>query len=111
MAVDVDSVPAGHGPHPAASPYDKRISEALGISAFEVYQVELPPGAETVPHDHLDDRNEDVYAILSGTGWVVVDDEAIPVRPGQFISVDISSTRYMRAGDDGLTFIALCAEG
>jgi hypothetical protein len=31
------------------------VSETLGISAFEVYKVELPPGAETVRHDYLDD--------------------------------------------------------
>lgn len=109
VIVDADSIPSGPGPHPAASPYDKRISEALGISAFEVYQVELPAGAHTVPHDHLDDRNEDVYAIIAGAGWAVVDDETIPIRPGQFVSVDIGSTRYLKAGEDGLTVIALCA--
>jgi uncharacterized cupin superfamily protein len=96
VIVDVNSVPAGHGPHPAASPYDKRISEALGVTAFEVYQVELPARAETVRHNHLDDRNEDVYAIISGAGWVVVDDEPTAVQRGHFISVDIGSTRYLR---------------
>lgn len=48
-----DDVPAGRGPHPAASPFDKRVSEALGVNAFAMYQVELPPGASTEPHDHL----------------------------------------------------------
>lgn len=59
--VDPSSVAAAPGPHPAASPFDKRVSEALGISAFEVYQVELPPEAETVRHDHPDDGVEDLY--------------------------------------------------
>ena len=96
--VDASTIPAGHGPHPAASPYARRISEALGVTAFEVYQVELPPDAETVPHDHIDDRNDDVYAITAGDGWLVVDDEATPVEPGQFISVDMRYTRHLRAG-------------
>ncbi|MGU3433211.1 cupin [Actinomycetes bacterium M1A6_2h] len=108
--VDVATISSGHGPHPAASPYDKRVSEALGVRAFEVYQVELPAGAETVRHDHVDDRNEDVYAVISGSGWVVVDDVPTRVGPGHFISVDIESTRFLRAGDDGLVFIAVCAE-
>ena len=51
-------------PHPAASPFDKRVSEVLGIKAFEVYRVELPPNAETVRHDHLDDGVEDLYFIV-----------------------------------------------
>ncbi len=56
------------GPHPAASPHDKGVGEALGIRAFGLYQVELPPGGETVRHDHISDGAEDVYAILHGTG-------------------------------------------
>lgn len=106
--VDPTSITAGSGPHPAASPFDKRISEQLGISAFEVYQVELPPGAETVRHDHLEDQVEDVYAILRGEGWVIVDGEPVSVEPGQFIAVTVESVRQVRAGDTGLDFIALC---
>ncbi|UEA61778.1 hypothetical protein LK459_20770 [Gordonia otitidis] len=98
VIVDAKSVAAGHGPHPAASPFDRRISETLGITAFEVYQVELPAHAETVTHDHTDDRNDDVYAIISGSGWVVVDDTPYPITPGQFISVDLEHRRHLRAG-------------
>lgn len=110
VIVDATSIPAGHGPHPAASPYDRRISEALNVTAFEVYQVELPPGAETVPHNHLDDRNDDVYAIIAGDGWIVIDDQPYPVMPGQFVSVELQHRRHLRAGPHGLTFIAICAE-
>lgn len=65
--VDAAQLPATPGPHPAASPYDKGVGQALGVRAFGIYQIELPPGAQTVRHDHLDDRTEDVYAILSGS--------------------------------------------
>ncbi len=107
--VDPTLITARPGPHPAASPFDKRISEQLGVSAFEVYQVELPPRAETVRHDHLDDRVEDVYVILRGKGWVIVDDESVSVEPGQFIAVSVESARQVRADEAGLEFIALCA--
>jgi len=46
---------AVRGPHPAASPFDKRVSENLKLHAFEMYEVELPAGASTEPHDHLED--------------------------------------------------------
>lgn len=110
VIVDAASIPFGHGPHPAASPYDRRISEALNITAFEVYQVELPPGAETVPHDHLDDRNDDVYAVIAGDGWIIIDDHTFPLRPGQFVSVELHHHRHLRAGSRGLTVVAVCAE-
>ncbi|WP_073389539.1 cupin domain-containing protein [Jatrophihabitans endophyticus] len=108
--VDPASLTAGPGPHPAASPFDKRVSEALGITAFEVYTVELPPHAETVRHDHLADGVEDLYFVVTGDGWVLIDDEPVPIRTGQFIAVTIGTPRQVRAGADGLTIVALCAE-
>lgn len=107
--VNAESVAAGHGPHPAASPFDKRISEHLGLRDFEIYQVELPANGETVQHTHLEDGAEDAYAFITGTGWVVVDGTDVPVTPGDFIAVTVESTRHVRAGSDGLTFIAICS--
>lgn len=107
--VDAASLKPAPGPHPAASQHDKCIGQALGVRAFGLYQVELPPGKETVRHDHADDRAEDVYAFLHGTGTVVVDGQKIPVRPGEFIAVTPDSVRQVRAGSGGLIFIAICA--
>lgn len=106
--IDPANLNAGPGPHPAASPFDKRVSDALAISAFEAYMVELPPEAETVRHDHLDDGVEDLYFIVSGDGWVIVDSERLPLRPGLFVAVTVESTRQLRAGARGLSFVALC---
>jgi uncharacterized cupin superfamily protein len=104
-------VELGPGPHPAASPFDRCIGAALGVDAFGIYQVELPPGAATVSHDHMADRAEDVYAATSGAGVVVVDGVEVPIAVGEFVAVSCDSTRYVRAGEDGLVFIAVCAAG
>ena len=106
--VDAAALPAARGPHPAASPYDKGIGAALGVRGFGVYQVEVPPGAETIPHDHAADGAEYVYAAIRGSGVVIVDGGEAPIAPGRFIAVTPDSTRHVRAGDDGLTFIAIC---
>lgn len=107
--IHADDVPAERGPHPAASPFDKRVSERLGLTAFELYQVELPPGACTEPHDHLDDGVEDAYVIVRGWGWLVVEGEATAVSVGHFVAVSKESERFVRAGDDGCVLIAVCA--
>src|SRR5690625_5060907 len=73
---------AERGPHPAASPFDKRVSENLKLHAFEMYKVELPAGASTEPHDHLEDGVQDAYAIVTGSGWLVVDEEEIAISAG-----------------------------
>lgn len=101
-------VEVGAGPHPAASPFDRCIGAALGVSAFGLYQVELPPGAGTVRHDHLEDRAEDVYAALRGSGVVVVDGKEVAIKAGEFVAVTPDSARHVRAGETGLVFIAVC---
>jgi quercetin dioxygenase-like cupin family protein len=85
-----------------------RLRDALGVTAFGVFQVQLPPGTETTAHDHTTDGAEDVYAVIEGSGWVVVDGDARPVRAGEFVFITPDSTRHMRAGPDGLTYIAVC---
>jgi hypothetical protein len=40
---------------------------------FDVYQVELPAGAQSVEHDHGADGVEDMYAVIRGAGQVVAD--------------------------------------
>jgi uncharacterized cupin superfamily protein len=106
---NASQVALGPGSHPAASEYDKCIGDELGVHAFGLYQVELPAEAQTVSHDHLNDRAEDAYAVLRGGGAVVVDGEEVPVAPGDFIAVSPESVRFVRAGEEGLSFIAVCA--
>jgi len=50
-----------------------------------------------------------VYAAIHGTVLVVVDGEEVPLGPGRFIAVTPDSARHVRAGDDGLVFLAVCA--
>ncbi|MEJ7798213.1 MAG: cupin domain-containing protein [Solirubrobacteraceae bacterium] len=60
-------------------------------------------------HNHADDRVEDVYAVLNGTGTVIVDGRDVTAGPGQFIAVTPEAARHVRAGDSGLVLIAVCA--
>jgi len=79
------------------------------VSAFEVYKVELPAGASTEPHDHLSDEVEDVYAIVRGSGWLVVDEQHTALTVGHFVAVTKESTRYVIAGENGCDLVAICA--
>lgn len=108
LIVNAEDIPAGRGPYPAGSPFDKRVSERLGLKSFEMYKVELPAGESTVSHDHLDDGVEDAYAIVRGSGWLVVDGEEVPIAEGDFISVTQDSKRFVKAGEDGCDLIAVC---
>ena len=105
---DASSLPAAPARHPAASPYDKGIDQRLGLRTFDVYQVELPPRANSVEHDHCGDGAEDMYAVIQGDGQVVIDGEQVPVRAGMYVAVTAGSARYVRVGGTGLVYIAVC---
>ena len=104
----VDDVPAERGRHPAASPYDRRVSERLGLTSFAIYQVDVPPGASTEAHDHVHDGVDDAYAVIRGGGWLVVDGQEVPVGVGHFVAITKESNRSIRAGAGGCVLIAVC---
>ncbi|WIB26734.1 cupin domain-containing protein [Curtobacterium sp. MCSS17_015] len=107
--IQVAQVPASVDEHPASSPWDRRLNDALGITAFGLYQVELPPDGETVPHDHRDDGAEDAYVLVGGSAALLVDGDQVPLRTGDAAAVTPESRRWIRAGSDGCTIIAVCA--
>ena len=52
--------------------------KSLGLNAFGMNVVELPPG-ETIPeHDETETDQEEVFIILSGEATMVIDGRTIP---------------------------------
>lgn len=87
----------------------RALSAPLGVNAFRVNRLELPPGAEGPEHDHVADGQEEVYAVVEGSGALRVDGEDIALTPGHFVFVSPQARRKMVAGDDGLTWIGIGA--
>ena len=107
--VKAADVPASDAEHPASSPYDRRLSTPLGITRFGLYEVDLPAGATTVPHDHRQDDAEDAYVVVRGSGWLVVDGVETALAAGHAAGVTPEPERWFRAGPDGCTLLAVCA--
>jgi quercetin dioxygenase-like cupin family protein len=87
------------------------LSAPLGVGKFKVNRLELPPSGEGPEHDHAATGEEEVYAIVEGSGTLLVDGEEIAVRPGQFVFCSPDARRQMRAGGDGLVWIGIGADG
>jgi quercetin dioxygenase-like cupin family protein len=87
------------------------LTDALGVSRFRVNRLELGPGAEGPEHDHTGDGQEEVYAILAGSGTLRVDGEEVALRPGHFVFCPPEARRQMAAGDEGLVYIGIGAAG
>ena len=100
--VDASEVEASHGVF-------RGLSGPLGVSAFKVNRLELPAGGEGPEHDHSGDGEEEVYAVVGGSGTLRVDGEEIALRPGHFVFCSPGARRQMRAGEDGLVWIGIGA--
>jgi len=85
----------------------KPLRPALGVTAFGVNQLQLPPNAEGPEHDHGTDGQEEVYAIIGGGGKIRVEGQEHDLHVGQFVFLAPGTARQMVAGSDGLTWIGI----
>lgn len=103
--VDASAVEAQHGVF-------KPLRQPLGVTAFGINQLELPPGAEGPEHDHVTDGQEEVYVIVRGAGTIRVDGVESELRPGHYVSLSPDARRQMVAGDQGLAWVGVgCQPG
>lgn len=82
---------------------------ALGVTAFGINQISLPPGATGSLHDEAQTGQEEVYLVLEGSGTMHVDGEQVELRPGGYVFVPPGTERQLRAGDGGLSYLCVGA--
>jgi mannose-6-phosphate isomerase-like protein (cupin superfamily) len=81
------------------------IRENLGVEAFGVNQIDLPPDVEGFEHDESSTGQEEVYLFLSGSGVIRVGgDEQVEAKPGRYVFVPPGTSRQPVAGPDGLSW-------
>ena len=85
----------------------RALTDRLGVDGFRVNQLELPAGAEGPEHDHTGTGQEEVYAVVGGSGVLRLADEEIALRPGHFVYCPPAVRRQMVAGADGLVWIGI----
>jgi mannose-6-phosphate isomerase-like protein (cupin superfamily) len=85
------------------------VRRELGVLAFGVNWIELPPGTEGHEHDESDSEQEEVHVVVAGSGVYRIDGEEVPVDTGDFLRFDPETTRCPIAGSDGLTLVAIGA--
>lgn len=90
----------------------RRARASLGVSAFGMQVMTLPPDWEGYP-DHVHDgtvedaNQEEVYIPLEGSATLVAGDARHELRPGVMVRVGPEQRRRILPGPDGLRMIAL----
>ena len=85
----------------------RALTGPLGVGGFRINQLELPAGAEGPEHDHAENGQEEVYAVVGGSGVLRLGGEEIALRPGHFVYCPPAVRRQMVAGADGLVWIGI----
>ena len=64
------------------------VRRTLGLQAFGINLVDIPPGEQIPEHDEIARDQEEVFYVLSGTPTLVVDGEDHLARAGCFARLD-----------------------
>jgi len=88
-----------------------RVRAALGITAFGVQVVDLPPnsGDMAPEHDHRHDEQEELYLLLDGSCAVLVPDGTVALDPETFIALGPHVRRRLRSGPEGARVLMIGA--
>jgi uncharacterized cupin superfamily protein len=78
----------------------KLIRRTLGLRAFGINLVDIPPGEQIPEHDEVARDQEELFYILNGTPTLVVDGEDHRARPGSFARLDPEHKRTVRNDGD-----------
>jgi uncharacterized cupin superfamily protein len=91
----------------ADGPGFRKIRTALGVNAFGVNAIELPPGYETGRHFH--DEQQELYFLHRGRIEITFDDATSHVLgPGGLARVEAGTVRKIKnVGDDPAVYVVV----
>jgi mannose-6-phosphate isomerase-like protein (cupin superfamily) len=88
----------------------RKIRGPLGVTAFGVNALVMPPGAEGIHHFH--DTQDELYFVHQGTARFEVGDDVREVGPGGLCHVESTTPRKLsNAGDDDLVVVIVGGKG
>ena len=101
-------VEAYTGPHAIEGIRFRHVRKELNVSAWGMNLLELEPHCAGYPeHDHVKDKQEEVYVVLHGAAFLRVDDKDYRVVQGEAIRVGPSHKRKWRTEGESVVLLAL----
>lgn len=85
-----------------------KVRAELGASSFGAQVIQLPPNEDRYPlHDHSEDGQEEIFAVLSGSGWMEVEGERVELDGETLVRVGPEPKRKVFAGPQGLRMLVV----
>jgi mannose-6-phosphate isomerase-like protein (cupin superfamily) len=85
----------------------KLVRPGLGISAFGVNIIDLPPDYTTESHDEAKSGQQELYVALRGTGRVLIGDQALTLDENHLVRVDAGVERTLSSDSEGLRVLCV----
>lgn len=83
------------------------LHDKLSLTGAEISVNNLQAGA-SVPFIHSHKNNEEIYAIVAGSGKAVIDGETIALAAGDWIRIAPAGERqFFAAADEGISYICI----
>ncbi len=83
------------------------LHDTLALTGSEISINTLPAGV-SVPFVHAHKKNEEVYGILSGHGYAMLDGEKVELKEGDWLRVAPKADRQLGAAQDSaITYICI----
>ena len=79
----------------------------LGITAFGVNILDLPPDYTTESHDEADSGQQELYVALRGSGRVLIGDQTLTLDEEHLVRVDAGVERVLSSDGDGLRVLCV----
>ena len=85
------------------------VRRSLGVAAFGINAVSIPPGEQIPEHDETDRDQEEVFFALAGDATLVIDGEGQPLRQGTFARLDPAVRRTVRNDGEGAVTVLIAS--
>jgi uncharacterized cupin superfamily protein len=87
----------------------RMVRPGLGITAFGVNIMNLPPEYTTRSHDESSSGQEELYVRLAGTGWIILDDsgDRLALDDEHLAAVGPGVARSLASGPEGLRVLCV----
>ena len=86
------------------------VRRSLGLGAFGMNLVDIPPGERIPEHDESDRDQEEVFLVLEGSPSLVVDGREIEAPAGTFARLDPQLSRtVVNNGDEPASVLIMSA--
>ena len=87
----------------------RMVGSGLGLTAFGVNIMNLPPEYTTRSHDESGSGQEELYVRLAGAGWVVLDEsgDRLTLDEEHLAAVGPGVARSLASGPEGLRVLCI----